>query len=122
MGEKEGCLGWRSGLLGSGLLSRAEAALPGIAGVADFDDSTTGAPSRTTHSAKESAEMLCEFQDHAWKPLGPEDVVMDLGCGDGEMLFHLCTLAGCRGIGIELDQELCAAARERWVSGPTLLR
>jgi SAM-dependent methyltransferase len=40
-----------------------------------------------------------------------EDVVLDIGCGDGRVLHHLAQTVGCRGIGVEIDAELVAIAR-----------
>jgi methionine biosynthesis protein MetW len=31
--------------------------------------------------------------------------VLDLGCGDGELLYHLVKKKGCRGQGIEIDEQ-----------------
>lgn len=42
--------------------------------------------------------------------MGPKDVVLDLGCGDGRMLIAAARL-GARGIGYELDPQLAATAR-----------
>eukprot|EP01138_Halocafeteria_seosinensis_P007989 gb/GECG01008162.1/.p1 GENE.gb/GECG01008162.1/~~gb/GECG01008162.1/.p1 ORF type:complete len:180 (+),score=17.44 gb/GECG01008162.1/:1-540(+) len=44
----------------------------------------------------------------------PEDVVYDIGCGDGRSLVEACVHGQCRkGIGIEWDEELCRRARNR---------
>ncbi|MCB1887567.1 MAG: methyltransferase domain-containing protein [Rhodocyclaceae bacterium] len=45
--------------------------------------------------------------------LRPEDVVVDIGCGDGRVLIEAARRVGCRGIGIEAQAGLCAVARER---------
>lgn len=39
-----------------------------------------------------------------------DDVLVDLGCGDGHVLTHAATTRGCHGIGVENDPELVAAA------------
>jgi len=39
------------------------------------------------------------------------DTLFDLGCGDGAILVRAAQRTGCRGIGVELDGELVAAAR-----------
>ncbi len=39
------------------------------------------------------------------------DVVVDLGCGDGRIVIAAAKKCGARGIGIELDPELCRVAR-----------
>lgn len=49
--------------------------------------------------------------------IGPDDVVYDLGCGDGRMVIAAAKTRGARGVGIELDEALlkecrAAAARE----------
>lgn len=41
---------------------------------------------------------------------GPGDVVADLGCGDGRVLVRAAE-RGCRGIGVERDAALAAAAK-----------
>ncbi|HMA53487.1 MAG TPA: methyltransferase domain-containing protein, partial [Acidobacteriota bacterium] len=48
--------------------------------------------------------------------VGPDDVVYDLGCGDGRMVIAAAKTRGARGVGIELDEALleqCRAAAER---------
>ena len=39
------------------------------------------------------------------------DVVLDIGCGDGRVLLHLAQETGCRGVGLEIDPELVQVAR-----------
>jgi ribosomal protein L11 methylase PrmA len=39
------------------------------------------------------------------------DVVYDLGCGDGRIVVMAAKLYGCRGVGYELDPQMVAAAR-----------
>jgi methionine biosynthesis protein MetW len=42
----------------------------------------------------------------------PGSRVLDLGCGDGALLHHLCTTRQCRGYGIEIaDDNVLACAR-----------
>ena len=41
-----------------------------------------------------------------------DDVVVDYGCGKGRVGFYLNYITGCRTIGVEYDEGLCAAARE----------
>lgn len=43
--------------------------------------------------------------------LGPDDHVLDLGCGDGATLIDLATRSGCRGTGLERDPARLAEAR-----------
>jgi hypothetical protein len=48
--------------------------------------------------------------------VGRDDVVYDLGCGDGRMVIAAARTRGCRAVGIELDAALieeCKAAAER---------
>ena len=42
----------------------------------------------------------------------PEDVVFDLGSGDGRIPITAATKFGARGVGIELDERLVRLARE----------
>jgi methionine biosynthesis protein MetW len=42
--------------------------------------------------------------------------VLDLGCGDGEMLAHLQTSRGCSGYGIEIDDANVLACVKRGVN------
>jgi SAM-dependent methyltransferase len=44
---------------------------------------------------------------------GADDVLLDLGCGDGAVVARAATRLGCRGVGIELDATLVTAARRR---------
>ncbi|MDM7457189.1 MAG: methionine biosynthesis protein MetW [Tepidimonas sp.] len=39
--------------------------------------------------------------------------VLDLGCGDGALLAHLCEARGCHGYGIELDDAQVLACLKR---------
>jgi SAM-dependent methyltransferase len=41
------------------------------------------------------------------------DVIYDLGCGDGRILIHAAKKFGTRGVGIDLDPQRVAEARER---------
>ncbi|MEN9472006.1 MAG: methionine biosynthesis protein MetW [Pseudomonadota bacterium] len=42
--------------------------------------------------------------------------VLDLGCGDGAMLAHLCKLRGCTGYGVEIDDANVHACVQRGVN------
>jgi predicted RNA methylase len=44
--------------------------------------------------------------------VGPNDLVIDLGSGDGRIVIAAAKDRGARGIGIELDEQLIAEARE----------
>src|SRR5690606_35495620 len=43
---------------------------------------------------------------------GPADVVLDLGSGDGRIVFQAARVHGARGLGVVLDPALVARARE----------
>jgi hypothetical protein len=43
--------------------------------------------------------------------IGPDDVVYDLGCGDGRMVIAAAKTRGARGVGIDLDKGLLAECR-----------
>jgi predicted RNA methylase len=44
--------------------------------------------------------------------VGPDDLVMDLGSGDGRIVIAAAKEYGARGIGIEIDSQLINEARE----------
>ncbi|MBI4699733.1 MAG: class I SAM-dependent methyltransferase [Deltaproteobacteria bacterium] len=44
--------------------------------------------------------------------LGPDDVLFDLGCGDGRIVIEAARRHGCRGVGIELDPALVEQSRQ----------
>jgi protein-L-isoaspartate O-methyltransferase len=44
---------------------------------------------------------------------GSEDFVIDLGSGDGRIVIHAAQAYGARGLGVELDADLVALARQR---------
>lgn len=45
----------------------------------------------------------------AW--VGPDDVVYDLGCGDGRVVITAAKAYGARGVGIDIDPQRIAEAR-----------
>jgi hypothetical protein len=53
--------------------------------------------------------------------VGPEDVVYDIGCGDGRMVIMAAKEFGARGVGIDIDaaliEECRAAAKREGVEG-----
>lgn len=44
--------------------------------------------------------------------VGPDDVVYDLGCGDGRIVIHAAKHFGCRGVGVDIDPQRIAESRE----------
>lgn len=40
-----------------------------------------------------------------------DDVVYDLGCGDGRLVIEAVKRAGCRGVGVDIDGDLIALCR-----------
>jgi SAM-dependent methyltransferase len=44
--------------------------------------------------------------------VGPDDVVYDLGCGDGRIVLRAAATRGARGLGVDVDGLLVAGARE----------
>ena len=42
--------------------------------------------------------------------VGPNDVVYDLGCGDGRIVIAAASRRGARGVGIDIDADLVAEA------------
>ena len=45
--------------------------------------------------------------------VGPDDVVYDLGCGDGRIVIAAAKKFGARGVGIDIDANLVNRAEER---------
>lgn len=44
--------------------------------------------------------------------LTPQDVLADLGCGDGRILIAAVTMSGCRAVGVEIDPQKADLARQ----------
>lgn len=44
--------------------------------------------------------------------LTPADIIGDLGCGDGRILIEAVRSSGCRGVGVEIDPDRAAEARQ----------
>jgi SAM-dependent methyltransferase len=44
--------------------------------------------------------------------LGPEDVLYDLGCGDGRIVITAARKYGCRGVGVDIDPARIRESRE----------
>lgn len=49
--------------------------------------------------------------------VGPDDVVYDLGSGDGRIVVIAAQQFGARGVGIELQPRLVAASRQTAIEG-----
>lgn len=41
------------------------------------------------------------------------DVIYDLGCGDGRILIHAAKKYGTRGVGVDLDLQRVAEAKQK---------
>jgi SAM-dependent methyltransferase len=44
--------------------------------------------------------------------VGKDDVIYDLGCGDGRIVITAAKMYGCRGVGIDIDPERIRESRE----------
>ena len=44
--------------------------------------------------------------------VGPDDVVYDLGCGDGRIVIAAVQQYGARGVGVDIDPARIAEAEE----------
>mmetsp|Transcript_65628 Transcript_65628/g.148105 ORF Transcript_65628/g.148105 Transcript_65628/m.148105 type:complete len:234 (+) Transcript_65628:245-946(+) len=55
------------------------------------------------------------------EPLGPEDVLLDIGCGDGRVLVAAVLATGCRGVGVDVSPD-CIAAAQRMTDEEAALR
>jgi SAM-dependent methyltransferase len=44
--------------------------------------------------------------------IGPDDVVYDLGCGDGRLVIEAVRRTGCRGVGIDIDPARIRQSRQ----------
>jgi SAM-dependent methyltransferase len=63
------------------------------------------APFITSHEA--AVEKMVELAK-----LTPDDLVYDLGCGDGRIVIAAVKKSGCRGVGIDIDPERVAESIE----------
>eukprot|EP00164_Ancoracysta_twista_P008183 GFYU01011762.1.p1 GENE.GFYU01011762.1~~GFYU01011762.1.p1 ORF type:complete len:184 (+),score=44.52 GFYU01011762.1:107-658(+) len=52
--------------------------------------------------------------DHFVKSAGvtKDDVVYDLGCGDGRVVIGAAKRTGCRGVGVELEEDVALLAKQ----------
>ncbi len=53
-------------------------------------------------------DLVCRKLD-----LGPDDRVLEIGCGWGGFAMHAARTTGCRVVGVTVSQEQCRLARER---------
>jgi ribosomal protein L11 methylase PrmA len=44
--------------------------------------------------------------------VGPDDLIYDLGCGDGRLLITAAKRYGARGVGVDIDSDCVREARE----------
>lgn len=99
------------------------------------EDEQTALLKKYVLSRKEELEKLADAEDSAAGPLsvspfvpcaasripyilqaarlGPEDVLWDLGCGDGVVLIEAAKRCGCRCVGLDIDQPCIDLARAR---------
>lgn len=77
----------------------------------EYNQSQTSVKPEGTEASQESTPH--EVVDNLVKAmeLTPNDVLADLGCGDGRILIHAVKTTGCRGVGIEIDPSIAAKAR-----------
>ncbi|MDB9315830.1 methyltransferase domain-containing protein [Spirulina sp. CS-785/01] len=50
--------------------------------------------------------------------LTPNDIFYDLGCGAGNLLIAAVQKSGCRGVGVDIDPQQIAAARQQAEQSP----
>jgi len=60
-------------------------------------------------SERKDYEIIADLVPHGSR-------VLDLGCGDGTLLAHLCRHRGCTGYGIEIDDANVLACVQRGVN------
>lgn len=71
------------------------------------DPDRTGLNAPYIKTADSVTRKMVEMAD-----LTADDVVYDLGCGDGRLVIAAVEASGCRGVGIDIDPERVAEARE----------
>lgn len=78
------------------------------------DHTDTNALIRTLDAAESTPEAVA-LRERGYKLLGlkPDATVIDVGCGTGRAVAELAA-RGTRAIGVDLDQAMLAAARERF--------
>eukprot|EP00903_Cladosiphon_okamuranus_P006290 g6169.t2 len=57
-----------------------------------------------------SPEAMTSFVQMA--DVRSDDVVLDVGCGDGRVLVTMAKVLGCRGIGIDISQACITSAQD----------
>lgn len=87
------------------LLALSALGLSGCSAIERLPIRTPDAPYVTTKEA--TVEAMLRLAS-----VGPNDVVYDLGCGDGRIPIMAAAKFGARGVGIEIDAELVRLGRE----------
>ena len=59
-------------------------------------------------SSNYTAKKVVEFLN-----INENDRIIDLGCGDGRILFKAVQMKNCKGIGIDINQKLIDECKER---------
>lgn len=54
--------------------------------------------------------VLARLADSGW--IGPENHLLDYGCGKGRVVFFLASQLGCRATGLDYSEKLIAIAEE----------
>jgi SAM-dependent methyltransferase len=70
---------------------------------------TVDAPAPDVHYEPSPTEVVRAMLELA--AVGPQDVVYDLGCGDGRIVIEAARRYGARGVCVEIDPQLLAEAR-----------
>lgn len=80
-----------------------------------------GAPSRANPAGQEELKLDVPYEPSSGEivqimlemaRVGPDDVVYDLGCGDGRIVIAASQKTGARGVGVDLDPERVRESRE----------
>lgn len=79
-----------------------------VAGLALFSAGCRSIPGRDVRYEPTPMPVVRAMLELA--AVGPQDVVYDLGSGDGRMVITAATEFGARGVGIEIDPALVARA------------
>ena len=58
--------------------------------------------------------VLEKLADSGW--IGPDNLLVDMGCGKGRVSLFLSRVTGCRSIGVDFNPDMIAAAEENLAS------